>query len=241
MYKTLRAAEDMTETNDGFQRLVDKISIERLIEINRTYTYDNVGIYMMEYCMTLCTEGSDKSAQQINASSLTNFITTGLGDTELKMQFDWNGNKYNHTQKPDAVFEVKWNDESSSSKSAYIYYECDALSKGVRNEDLEKIAVKLYQDTTGCHFINPDVPAITVRSNLFMGPNMLVKGDDTFIKRLKEASPHELERLLSGNSAEQALTFLYSLCVAHLWVVNQIFLVFEQQNKGAPGQNCTTE
>ena len=233
MYKTLRAAEDTTETNDGFQRLVNKISIDRLIEINRIYTYDDVGIYMMEYCMQICTEGSDKSTQQINASSLMNFISTGLHDTELKMRFDWNGNKTNHTQKPDAVFEVKWNDESSSSKSAYIYYECDALSKGVRNEDLEKIAVKLYQDTTGCHFINPEVPAITVRSNLFNGPDMLVEGDDKFTKLVKEADADERERLMSGNVAEQALTFLYSLCVAHLWVVNQIFLVFEQQNKGA--------
>ena len=53
----------MTETNDGFNRLVDKINIERLIEINRLYTYDDVGIYMMEYCMNICTEGSDKSTQ----------------------------------------------------------------------------------------------------------------------------------------------------------------------------------
>lgn len=218
-------------TVQEFDELVNKISIDKLLEINRLYTYDDVGIQMMDYCLQLVILGRDDSptAAIINTSSLKNIISSGLDNTRLTQMFDWNAKKWNHQQKPDAVFKVTWVDIFSSEKYAHIYYECDALSKNVRPRDKEKIAVKMFQDTTGCHFVNPDVPAITIRSNIFKGPKTLVAHDEEFLAAVKAAQPSEQKRLLAGAVAENALAFLYSLCVAHLWAANQTMLVLQQK------------
>ena len=218
-----------------YEQLVGSISIDKLLEINRIYTYDDVGVHLMDYCFTLCVgKTPGYTAEMINSSSLKNFISTGLDKTNLVNKFDWNSTTVDHVQKPDAVFRLSWLDGWQSRKEAYVYYECDAHTKAVTDDQKKTIAVKMYQDITGCHTINPDVPGITVRSNLFKGPKQLLALDDAFIARVKLASKEVQEQLLEGGVAENALAFLHSICVAHLWSCWHIVQVLTRNGVLAP-------
>jgi len=225
------SATNSKKTSDvRYEQLVGEISIEELLEINRIYTYDDVGIQLMHYCLRLCiskiSERDGKHTfEHVNTGSLRSFISSGLDKGTLVNKFNFNGKKAFMSQRPDAVFQLKWTDYSQSEQQAFVYYECDAHSKNVIDDQKRSIALKMLQDTTGCHEINPDVPAITVRSNLFKGPKTLIARDSTFLADVRNASPSMRAKLIEGGEAENALAFLYSMCVAHMWTCWQIVRV----------------
>ena len=225
------SATNSKKTSDvRYEQLVGEISIEELLEINRIYTYDDVGIQLMHYCLRLCiskiSERDGKHTfEHVNTGSLRSFISSGLDKGSLVNKFHFNSKKAFMSQRPDAVFQLKWTDYSQSEQQAFVYYECDAHSKNVIDDQKRSIALKMLQDTTGCHEINPEVPAITVRSNLFTGPKELIARDSTFEADVRNASPSMRAKLIEGGEAENALAFLYSMCVAHMWTCWQIVRV----------------
>jgi len=141
-----------------------------------------------------------------------NFISTLLDKTALNDQLDWNGKGF--VQKPDAVFELSYTSERGTKHKMLIYYESDAGSKA-NVKDRKQAARKLYQSTCGCRQINAEVPAVSVRVNVFMGPKPE--------QHLAGSAAAELNKV--QRSAQNALDFLQQLAVAHVWLCCQICLL----------------
>jgi hypothetical protein len=203
----------MAEAVLAFQEIRRKISSATLVEMNKTLIYDDVGIALMTHAMEMCATHFGMDAQKINASSSVNFITTRLYKTKLAPMLDWNGTGGGFVQKPDAVFQMFFDAPGGTRKEMLIYYESDAGDKN-NVKDQKQAARKLFQSTCGCREVNQDLPAISVRANVFSGPRPeeLVASD-------------KYERTKVQMQAQNALDFLHQLLVAHMWICCQICLL----------------
>jgi len=197
----------------SFLELRGDIDVEKLIEMNSALTYDDVGIAMMEYVLRLC-HGPRFETEKVNESSQTNFIETLLKTTILEKMLPFNRSGRGYVQKPDAVFLLKFSDIHGNQKQALVYYESDGNSKD-DEKSRKQIARKIYQSTCGCAQMNTDMPAITVRANVFSGPK-----PNTNIKTTDADFVTEMQYEARG-----AIDFLLSLCISHLWVAHQIMLL----------------
>jgi len=204
----------MTEAVLAFQEIRRKLSSATLVEMNKTLIYDDVGIALMTHALELCAKHFEMDAQKINASSSVNFITTRLDKTELAHMLDWNGTGGGFVQKPDAVFQMFYPGEGGTRKEMLIYYESDAGDKA-NNKDRKQAARKMFQSTCGCREVNADLPAISVRANVFSGPRV-----DLHLEAADKYSRSEVQR-----RAQNALDFLHQLLVAHVWVCCQVCLL----------------
>ena len=84
------------EEEHELDQLINDIDITKLVDINKIYTYDDVGIQIMEYALELCTQRLHRDqmkASRINASSMTHFISTGFENDPFTKMFDWNSKK----------------------------------------------------------------------------------------------------------------------------------------------------
>ena len=203
----------MAEAVLAFQEIRRKISSATLVEMNKTLIYDDVGIALMTHAMEMCATHFNMDAQKINASSSVNFITTRLSKTHLAPMLDWNGTGGGFVQKPDAVFQMFFDAPGGTRHEMLIYYESDAGDKN-NMKDQKQAARKLFQSTCGCREVNRDLPAISVRANVFSGlrPQELVASD-------------KYERTKVQRQAQDALDFLHQLLVAHMWICCQICLL----------------
>jgi len=197
----------MDEAVAAFDAVRRQIGGATLVDMNKTLIYDDLGIAIMQYALELCAKHFKMQAQKVNASSSVNFITTLLSTTPLNDQLDWNGSGKGFVQKPDAVFELSYTSDDGTLHSLLIYYESDAGSKA-NPKNCKQAARELFQSTCGCRQINADVPAISVRSNVFIGP----KPD----QHLAGSAASELSKV--QRSAQNALNFLQELAVAHVWL-----------------------
>ena len=212
----------MDEAVAAFESVRQQIGGATLVDMNKTLIYDDVGIAIMQHALELSAKHFQMQAQKVNASSSVNFITTLLSATALNDMLDWNGSGKGFVQKPDAVFELTYSSEGGTQHSMLIYYESDAGSKA-NPKDQKQAARKLYQSTCGCRQINADVPAISVRANVFMGP----MPDE----HLSGSAATELSQV--QRSAQNALDFLHQLAVAHVWLCCQVCLLVRKKGNFA--------
>ena len=176
------------EQEHEFDHLIAKIDISKLVDINKTFTYDDVGIEIMNYALRLCVEELHTNkikTSRINSGSLKNFISSGFENDAFTHMLAWNGKMSNIVSKPDAVFLLEWTDTEFSAQKAHIYYEADADGSKNKQEQQLKHSMKIYQSICGCRRINEEVPAVIVRSNLFRGPEMFAEHTDEYIQKIR--------------------------------------------------------
>jgi len=190
-----------TAAVDAFNALRRKLAPATLVDMNKTLIYDDVGITPMEHALQLCAAHFELGAQKINVSSSVNFISTLLHKTPLVHMLNWNTTGQGIVQKPDTVFAVEYTTPGGTQQTLLIYYESDAGSKD-NDKDKRQAMHKLYQSTCGCRELNPDLPAISVRANVFVGP-----AQDEHL----DAGSAELTKV--QRSAQNALTFLHELAL----------------------------
>ena len=178
------------EEEHELDQLINEIDITKLVNINKIYTYDDVGIQIMEYALELCTQRLHRDqmkASRINASSMTHFISTGFENDPFTKMFDWNDkHKPRVITKPDGVFLLEWTDAQFSAQKAHIYYEADADATKKSVIEKEKHSIKIYQSICGCRMINEDVPAIIVRANLFRGPEIYAEHISKYTDKIRK-------------------------------------------------------
>ena len=204
----------MSEAVLAFEAVRRQIAAANLLEMNKTLIYDDVGIAIMAHALDLCAKQLALEAHKINASSSVNFITTRLESTPLSKQLDWNGTGKGFVQKPDAVFQILYTTPAGVQKELLVYYESDAGDKG-NNKDRKQAARNVFQSTCGCHEVNGEMPAVTVRGNVFSGPVV-----DAHLRAAVDGIESKVQR-----QAQDALDFLHQLTVAHAWVCCQICLM----------------
>ena len=212
----------MEESLAAFSALRMKIAGATLVDMNKTLIYDDVGIAIMQYALELCGAHFEMEVHKINASSSVNFISTLLDTLPIHDMLDWNGSGKGFVQKPDAVFQISFATGDGTRQSLLVYYESDAGSKA-NDKDRKQAARKLYQSTCGCRAINHVLPAISVRANVFVGPE-----PDIHLAGSAAAELNKVQR-----SAQNALDFLHALTVAHLWFCCQVCLLVRQKGSFA--------
>jgi len=153
----------------AFETVRRQIAAANLVEMNKTLIYDDVGIAIMTHALDLCAKQLALEAHKINASSSVNFISTRFESTLLNKQLDWNGTGQGFVQNPDAVFQIMYTTSGGVCKEHLVYYESDAGDKA-NDKNRKQAARKLFQNTCGCHEVNADLPAVSVRANVFAGP-----------------------------------------------------------------------
>jgi len=206
----------MEESLAAFTAMRMKIAGATLVDMNKTLIYDDVGLAIMQYALDLCGSHFKMEVQKVNASSSVNFITTLLDKLPISDMLDWNGSGKGFVQKQDAVFQISFAAGDGTLQSMLVYYKSDAWSKA-KDKDRKQAARKLYQSTCGCRAINPQLPAISVRANVFVGPE-----PDIHLAGSAAAELNKVQR-----SAQNALDFLHGLTVAHLWFCCQLCLLVE--------------
>ena len=208
----------MEESLAAFVAVRMKIAGATLVDMNKNLIYDDVGIAIMQYALDLCAAHFNMEVQRVNASSSVNFISTLLNTLPISDMLDWNGSGKGFVQKPDAVFQISFAAGNGTMQSMLVYYESDAGSKA-NEKDRKQAARKMYQSTCGCRAINPELPAISVRANVFVGPE-----PDLHLAHSAAAELNKVQR-----SAQNALDFLHSLTVAHLWFCCQLCLLVRKK------------
>lgn len=206
----------MAKLVPSFEDARKLIDVAHLIHLNATLMYDDVGIAMMEYAMTLVQTASF-AAVKVNESSLNNFIETLLKTTALRKMLNWNGSGQGTVQKPDAVFLITFTDDTGVRKEALLYYESDSNAK-TDPKYRKQIARKMYQSTCGSTQWNDRLPVVTVRANVFSGPPV----------ELAVAASEAACTSRSQLEAQQAIDFLNQLCAAHVWVARQVALMVHE-------------
>ena len=200
----------------SFEDARNSIDVAHLIDMNASLIYNNVGIAMMEYAMKLVATASF-AAVKVNESSQKNFIETLLKQTALRKMLNWNASGRGNVQKPDAVFQIAFTNDTGVQSEALLYYESDGNTK-TNVKSRKQIARKMYQSTCGSAQWNEHMPVVTVRANVFSGPQV-----ELSLQASDAACTSKSQR-----EAQQAIDFLHQVCVAHVWVARQVALMVHE-------------